>query len=648
MRSRRPESHRLFRVRLLAAVGGLAASAAGFTMGSASATSLSNGEVLPSGWSNPTGVAVIWRLRDPQPSLRGPVIVSIAPSVGAPGRILMTVPGPFDAGFNGPHIADARHVPEGVHRVNLHLPDRGSLEIGTLRIDRTSPTLSVEEVTSPLGEAISVGLRHHDALAGIDTRDGVDLAFLPEGASDDTAWTPLPTTTPPLDFRGQDAAPHWEYAPIADEVAEGPIQLRVRVRDRAGNETSQVQRVVIDRTPPELTVRQAESGNPLTGEVEVHASAIDTPGGTGIAQLTLDANPDQVRIDGRQSWVDGPTRRGNYRIRMFRRTPTDVVVHATDIAGHTTSRTLTLRWPTPPPAHDPAQLPETEETGSATPPATADHAPAPTGPVGSAAPSIGPGGPSGSILLPSPLERLVTTPTRAGAPAGPGVRRSWQRLRTMHRARARLPLAGSPRVARTPAQWRTALGGPRWARIHGYTTRSGRVYIGPTATASLEQLERARHRELGGPGPRPTRAQADRWVHGLAVLLHESLHATGAQMDRAHTMTAADRALEEGLTEAATVDLLDRAVRALALPTRMRAPMRAAAGRYRPGYPAQVRWVRQLSARATGRAATSARAQTWRVNAADTLGHDRWQRLASQLGPNAHRLLSGVPLNLRH
>jgi len=132
-------------------------------------------------------------------------------------------------------------------------------------------------------------------------------------------------------------------------------------------------------------------------------------------------------------------------------------------------------------------------------------------------------------------------------------------------------------------------------------------------------------------------------VMGLAVLLHESLHATGPALPHDYHLSAAGRALEEGLTEAATVDLLRRYVAALRLPPRLAPRLRAATRRYRPAYRNQVLWVRRMSGQATAGGGHTAAARAWRIRAADTWGEERWQLLATALAADSEQLRARAP-----
>jgi hypothetical protein len=209
---------------------------------------------------------------------------------------------------------------------------------------------------------------------------------------------------------------------------------------------------------------------------------------------------------------------------------------------------------------------------------------------------------------------------RAGRAAAAAVAGVFRAARRFH-ARRGLPLAAGLRVARTGAEWRRVLGVADARAYSGFAAFDGTVFLGPAATRALELLGAA-----GGGGL--SRADVDRIAMGLAVLLHETLHATGPQAADDVAGTRSGRAFEEGFTEAVTLDLLPSFAASLELPAGMERRVRAAVRRYRPAYGAQVAWARRLSARATGAAPGSARARAWRRAVADGWGAGRWARLA--------------------
>jgi hypothetical protein len=146
-----------------------------------------------------------------------------------------------------------------------------------------------------------------------------------------------------------------------------------------------------------------------------------------------------------------------------------------------------------------------------------------------------------------------------------------------------------------------------------------------------------------GVGETISRADVDRMAMALAVLLHETLHATGPSATDDVAGTRSGRAFEEGFTEAATIDLLRRFAASLDLPAGLRGRLAAAVRRYRSAYRAEVAWVRRLSATATGAAPMSRRARAWRVHVADTWGAGRWTRLAAATRRDEEALRASAP-----
>lgn len=230
--------------------------------------------------------------------------------------------------------------------------------------------------------------------------------------------------------------------------------------------------------------------------------------------------------------------------------------------------------------------------------------------------------------------RVAPPPSPASGPnnaPGPAMAWAYREVRAFH-ARRGLRLSARLRVARTAAEWRRLLGPADAARYAGYANMSGEVFIGPAATRGLERLWAERRPRATAVRPAASRADLDRVTMGLAVLLHETLHATGPSARADVHGTRSGRAFEEGFTEAATLDLLPRLVADLDLPASLRGRLRAAVGRYRPPYRAELAWARAMSATATRSAAGSARARAWRIRVADTWGADRWSRLAAATG----------------
>lgn len=168
-----------------------------------------------------------------------------------------------------------------------------------------------------------------------------------------------------------------------------------------------------------------------------------------------------------------------------------------------------------------------------------------------------------------------------------------------------------------------------WLAAQGYPVRPVPVYLAGTAGGASAQVEadggvtvapeqRAAWNTLGNMVYDPRARRTVRRVTGrggvvtvtsvtpppnaLGSALHELLHqGFRSRWDQA---SPAERALEEGVVEAVAQDLMPAAARRFRLP--------AAA----PGvvYPDRVRWVREASARATGRPWASYQARVWRRN----------------------------------
>jgi hypothetical protein len=263
------------------------------------------------------------------------------------------------------------------------------------------------------------------------------------------------------------------------------------------------------------------------------------------------------------------------------------------------------------------------------------------------------------FISPAP-QPLAATPAAAQTSSGPtevvtepralslerstppgGVRWAWSALRRMHAARG-VALEARLSVAASEAEWRREVG-PAARQLVGYASLGGDVLLSPRTAADLTVLARLRAR--GAVIPRAPRTPvARRLVESLAVTLHESIHASGASVRDDVRTTRSGRALEEGITEALTVDLLPTAIRALRLPTASDRALRAAARTYRPAYPAQVTWVRTLTARATGTRPGSDAATRLRAELADRLtGGERWVRLSALLDIGEDALRAGAP-----
>lgn len=513
--------------------------------------------------------------------------------------------GPLTDGANGILGMNVSHL-EGEYAVRLVIAGLEPVALGTLRLDRTPPEVEPRPIT-PASGRIAVAWRQADAGAGsaLDVPPTVEVNTSPAGDAGG-AWRPF-DEQPAVAGDGQ----HEAHTATGD-LGEGPHLVRVGVRDAIGNAgVRPLGTVLVDRTPPSIggVSARAQAVNPHLPGVEVSAT-VDDPGGapSGLARVAVAplGSPDSYDWAGR----DGtPHPHGQYGAATPGAGVHVLVVRAWDRAGNRTeSPPVSVRV-----------LTEQEYRDTLPPP--------PPRPDGPPAPSTAPpGGEPG---------------TTAGRSAGAGTRWAWTAARRFHQRRAGLALAGRPRTVATMRGWRGLLGTANAGRYAGYTTPDAQVLLGPAATAGLRALQRAR------TAPRaarpPSRADLDRMVMGLAVLLHESLHATGPGLPHDYHLSPAGRALEEGLTEAATVDLLGRYVAALRLPPRLAPRLRAATRRYRPAYRNQVLWVRRMSGQATTGGGHTAAARAWRIRAADTWGDERWHVLATALGGDAERLRARAP-----
>ena len=188
-------------------------------------------------------------------------------------------------------------------------------------------------------------------------------------------------------------------------------------------------------------------------------------------------------------------------------------------------------------------------------------------------------------------------------------------------------LTAKLRVARSRNGWRQLLGGRAADRYAGFADLRGTVLLGPAATEGLASIRGAQ-----GGARSLSRADADAAVMGLAVLLHETIHATGP-VSRTETLTTkSGLAFEEGFTEAATEDLLYVFVAGLRLPPTVRGRLVAGVQRRSRVYAPEVAFARRMSRLATDSPATSVKARAWRIRVADTWGADRWERLSDATG----------------
>ncbi len=364
--------------------------------------------------------------------------------------------------------------------------------------------------------------------------------------------------------------------------------VRVRSRDRAGNAGDVVLGTVVsDHTAPRVTdVGLARAVTSPTALAEILFRGDD---GTGVGVSAAMAKVGPVGGGDETDWaMPGASGPGHVLVRLPGPGVFVVTVRLVDRVGNRgESAPVTIRVPTPAEAADAA--------------------------VG-AQPGVD---------------------TRAGADPGGLVRWTYAQVRRFHRERG-VGLGARLRVARDAPTWRRLLGSAAAARYTGYSTLRGDILLGPAATRGLEIVGRAGRDGASLRGA--SRADLDRAVLGLAVLLHESVHESGPSSRDDVLGTRSGRTFEEGFAEDATGQLLRPLVAGLDLPAGVRARLLAAVGRYRPAYGAEVSWARRMSALATGSAAGSGRARAWRVRVADTWGADRWTRLAAATGRGVEAL----------
>ncbi|MBN8741552.1 MAG: hypothetical protein BGP24_19365 [Lysobacterales bacterium 69-70] len=138
--------------------------------------------------------------------------------------------------------------------------------------------------------------------------------------------------------------------------ADGDYRLRLRVRDRAGNESSAEQRIAVDGTPPQVVIDTPANGAALAGRLRLLGTVEDAHLRDYIVAI---ATPSAALADnwtplyrglatvsaGVLAEIDLPLPDGDYVLRVL----------ATDVTGAATSARLDLRLDrTPPPA--PLQL----------------------------------------------------------------------------------------------------------------------------------------------------------------------------------------------------------------------------------------------------------------------------------------------------
>lgn len=490
-----------------------------------------------------------------------------------------TVPGPLVSGANGfigIPIADLA----GRHQVRVVIDgvSNSPLDLGVLQLDRTAPTASSITLT-PQGGVVEADWIQSDDRAGTDPDQPltVEVNAGATGGSDG-AWVPFAEQPSPGDGR---KIARTSLAGLPD----GMHLVRARSRDRAGNAAELALGLVrSDGTAPTVSAAVVGTPSATTRIAELSYTADD---GTGVGLAT--ARP-RVALAGRGDDADlavpGESGAGRVLVKLPASGSFTVTVRVRDRVGNRgESAPVTIRVP-----------------GTARP---ADA-----------------------------LTRPLPVVGRNGA-VSPGANVTWayRQARTFH-ARRGVRLKATLRVARSRSGWRRLLGGPAADRYAGYADLRGAVLLGPAATAGLASIRGAQ-----GGARSLSRADTDAAVNGLAVLLHETIHATGPTSRTDSLTTKSGLAFEEGFTEAATHDLLYVFVTSLNLPPQVRSRLAAGVGRHRYAYAPEVAFARRMSRLATKTPATSAAARAWRIRVADTWGANRWKRLsaATRLGEAALR-----------
>ena len=572
----------------MAAVAGVALATTAVANGAPIVTPVA---VSPADWDDVPSAGVLWKQSGFSPPLDGPALIQTRPvnTTGAWATRAVRH-GPLYDGTTG--VVD---VPvgdlEGEFDVQLAIDGVAPTPLGRLRFDR-SPPAALQVQLPPSNGVVRAAWLQRDAGSGTDP-DAPTVAEINAAPDGGVAGA----------WRAFDQQPERGDGPRvaltgADDLADGRHVVRVRSRDRLGHEgAAQLGALVLDRQAPAIDApREGERADPRSVTIGLIAPVADR-GLAGLARVTVAPAGSDDAVD----WWGGFPASAGGALTLTVPGPGDhtLVVRAWDAAGNRSeSAPVTVRV-----------LSEAEYAAA--------HPP--------------------RAVVPTPNE----PGPRAGRPANAAVRAAWSSAVRFHHRRAGPRPAGTPRIVASPAAWRALLGPERAARLGGYATVDGRVFLGPTATAGLGSLRRARAaRRATRP---PSRADLDRMVAGLAVVLHESLHVSGAAADPTDLRTEPGRALEEALTEAATVDLLGRYVASLPVSRPLKARLRAAVRRYRPAYRPQVVWLRRVSARATGRSATAPVTAAWRVGAADRLRPGGWDVLAPGLGPGLPPARAALP-----
>lgn len=575
---------------LAGAVAGLLL--AGGASAAGGAPAVFGGAVVPSDWNNFDEALVSWGQFDFDPPRPGPAIVEIRP-LGVPDddwSAVAALPGPLASGvrFAGLDVSDL----DGEYQVRVAIAGVPPAAVGVLRLDRTGPRVSVTGL-APARDALAPTVAHVDDGVGMGTTGATWIEI--NGAADGTAAGDWIAAGPPVPG-GLGAQ---RIVVPLEALGDGAHLARAVSRDRLGNlSVTDLGPVIVDRSPADLAGSAVitDPDDPRSLVVRVRLQVSDR----GLAPL----GEYTVAPAGSPPEADLRIRDHRYAegyIRLPRAGAQQVEIRLPDAAGNVGTLTVPVYVPT---------LDDFPRWILQNP---------------------------GGVPAPAPA---ASVPASAGRSAGAGARLAWTAAVRFHRARAGLRLTGLPRTVRRPAVWARLLGPGRAAVYAGATVDGNRVLLGPRATAGLTLLQRA----AGGRLRRVARADIDRIVTALAVVLHESLHATGPVSVLSPAVDDPATSLEEALTEAATVDLLARYVNHLRVGEPLRSRLRAGVRRYRPAYRAQVVWMRRVSVRATRAPVNSPPARAWRIAAADTYGDDRIRLLARATGEDELALIRGLPL----
>ena len=441
------------------------------------APSLSDPALSPGSWSATNSAGVLWAQNDFGLGLVGPAEIQVnAASDGTGGGNWITrvsLAGPLLTGVRAAEFSVTDLI--GRHRVRVVIDGalNSPLELGTLQLDRTPPAASSIHLT-PEGGAIQADWIASDELSGIDPASTATVEVNASPAAD-AAGDWIAFTEQPAPGEGRRIA-----RTTLGGLIDGRHLVRAQTRDRAGNTGMHALGVVLsDRTGPRVTEVRLVRAPRFAGMLAEVAFAADDGTGVGMGGATIRVGP--VGSGDEIDWA-APGAPGPGRVMVGPPGPGThmVTVRVFDRLGNRgESAPLAIRVPTPVEAADNTR---------------------------SLAPVLG---------------------AHPGLAPGPRISWAYAQVRRFN-ARRGLTTRARLRVARNASQWRRAIGPARARRYSGYSTLRGQILLGPIATRGLERLGSARRARRAGPGG-PLRADLDRGVLGLAVLLHESLHETGAR-----------------------------------------------------------------------------------------------------------------------